>query len=192
MKVKNLNNSSLKTKKLIRKVFAEMLSEKKELNKVTVTELTRRADISRATFYSHYDDVYAVAEDYENELIEKFFTNERLQASRDYKKFTDDFFAYITENQENYALICRSVSITNVASRIGNLAKSKFYELCNNDAGIVNKEGMEVEISVFMDGVMCQYIRYCRQSTNITIDKLHDFCITWIGDFLKRRSRSPY
>lgn len=188
MKVKNLNNSSLKTKKLIRKVFAEMLSEKKELNKVTVTELTKRADISRATFYSHYDDVYSVAEDYENELIDRFFTNERLKESRDYKKFTDDFFAYITENQENYALICRSVSISNVAGRIGNLAKSKFFELCNNDSAIVNKSGMEVEISVIIDGMLCQYIRYCRQSTNVTLEKLHDFCIAWLEDFIKRRS----
>lgn len=188
MKVKNLNNSSIKTKKLIRKVFAEMLSEKKELNKVTVTELTKRADISRATFYSHYDDVYAVAEDYENELIDRFFTNERLVGISDYKKFIDDFFAYITENQENYALICRSMSIANVASRIGNLAKSKCFELCNNDPSVTEKDGMEVEISVIIDGILCQYIRFCRHATTVTLEKLHAFTISWFEDFRKRRA----
>ena len=33
MKVKNLNNSSRKTRNLIKNTFAEMLSEKKEINK---------------------------------------------------------------------------------------------------------------------------------------------------------------
>ena len=69
MKAQNLNNSSVKTRKLIRKTFAEMLSEKKELSKISVSELTKRANINRGTFYTHYDDIYGVAEDYENELI---------------------------------------------------------------------------------------------------------------------------
>ena len=62
MKVQNLNKSSQKTRKLIKSVFAEMLSEKRELGKITVSELLKRADINRGTFYSHYDDIYAVAE----------------------------------------------------------------------------------------------------------------------------------
>ena len=56
MKAKNLNNSSRKTTRLIKKVFAEMLSEYKEISRITVSELFARADISRGTFYSHYDD----------------------------------------------------------------------------------------------------------------------------------------
>lgn len=48
MKAQNLNNSSRKTRRLIKKIFAEMLSEKKELGKISVSELCKRADISRA------------------------------------------------------------------------------------------------------------------------------------------------
>lgn len=73
MKAQNLNNSSRKTRRLIKKIFAEMLSEKKELGKISVSELCKRADISRGSFYSHYDDIYGVAEDYENEMIDTFF-----------------------------------------------------------------------------------------------------------------------
>lgn len=75
MKAKNLNNSSKKTRRLIRKVFAEMLSEKKEIGLLNVSELCRRAEISRGAFYSHYDDIYDVAEEYENKLIDVFFNN---------------------------------------------------------------------------------------------------------------------
>ena len=87
MKAQNLNNSSFKTRKLIRKTFAEMLSEKKEMSKISVSELAKRADINRGTFYSHYDDIYAVAEDYENELLAKFFDNATLLSADDFPKF---------------------------------------------------------------------------------------------------------
>ena len=56
MKAKNLNASSVKTRNLIRDTFAELLYEKKNINKITVTELVQRADINRSTFYSHYDE----------------------------------------------------------------------------------------------------------------------------------------
>lgn len=61
MKVKNLNRSSIKTKRIIKSVFAEMLSEYKEISRISVSELCERADISRSTFYSHYDDTYSIA-----------------------------------------------------------------------------------------------------------------------------------
>ena len=65
-----MNSSAKKTQSLIRNTFAMMISEKKELSKITVSELVKRANINRSTFYSHYDDIYGVAEEYENELID--------------------------------------------------------------------------------------------------------------------------
>lgn len=75
MKAKNLNASSVKTRNLIRDTFAELLYEKKNINKITVTELVQRADINRSTFYSHYDDVRHVAEDIKAETLKAFFEN---------------------------------------------------------------------------------------------------------------------
>ncbi len=99
MKAKNLNRSSEKTRALIKAVFAEMLSEKRELNKITVTELVKRADINRGTFYSDYDDIYGVAEDYENELIDKFFDDSRLIRVQDIDAFLDSFLDYIQQDK---------------------------------------------------------------------------------------------
>lgn len=78
MKAKNLNASSVKTRNLIRDTFAELLYEKKNINKITVTELVQRADINRSTFYSHYDDVRHVAEDIKAETLKAFFENKTI------------------------------------------------------------------------------------------------------------------
>lgn len=91
MKVKNLNRSSAKTKRIIKSVFAEMLSEYKEISRISVSELCRRADISRSTFYSHYDDTYSIAQDYENELIDRFFSNTKLLEAESAEKFAEIF-----------------------------------------------------------------------------------------------------
>ena len=78
MKVQGLNSSSKKTKNLIKKTFAELINEKKELSKITVTELVKRADITRSTFYTHYDDIYDVVNEYQMETIELLVSEDKV------------------------------------------------------------------------------------------------------------------
>lgn len=108
MKAQNPNNSSRKTRKLIKTVFAEMLSEKKELGKISVAVLCKRADISRGSFYSHCDDIYGVAEDYETELVDTFFDNTWLLEPQNIMQFIDSMFEFIRQNDENYKRLCTS------------------------------------------------------------------------------------
>ena len=58
--------NTVRTKKMIKQAFIELMGEKKT---ITVGELARRADIAKSTFYNHYEDIYAVVEEFENELI---------------------------------------------------------------------------------------------------------------------------
>ena len=47
------------TKSVIRQALFDLLKEK-PLNKITVTDICKMADINRSTFYSYYEDVYAL------------------------------------------------------------------------------------------------------------------------------------
>ena len=71
MMEEKIDRRILKTKERIRDVFIELLSEK-PLKSITVKELTGRADINRATFYLHYNDVFDLLEQLEHEIIEQF------------------------------------------------------------------------------------------------------------------------
>ena len=53
--------SVIRSKKMINAALADLLMEK-PLDKITVTELVRRADINRGTFYAHYKDIPDVVE----------------------------------------------------------------------------------------------------------------------------------
>ncbi len=57
-----------KTEKAIKNAFIE-LRAKKPLEKITVKELCGLACINKSTFYSHYEDIYALSEKLESETI---------------------------------------------------------------------------------------------------------------------------
>lgn len=53
--------SAIRSRRLINQAVAELMQEK-PLDKISVTDVVRRADINRGTFYAHYADVSDVLE----------------------------------------------------------------------------------------------------------------------------------
>jgi len=62
-----------KTRSAIQQAYLSLLMEKKSM-KMTVTELAKRADIDRKTFYLHYDTTDDVMRDYNKQLISRLLT----------------------------------------------------------------------------------------------------------------------
>ena len=185
MKVKNLNNSSVKTKRLIKNTFIQMLSEKKEVGKISVSELVERAEISRATFYAHFDDIYSVVEEFEREIIDEFFTNAKLLATDDYEKFFEAFFAFMKQNNDNYKMMCKSDEVLFSAKKLATLGINKFMELINSDPHIIKRDFIELEISIFIEGLLSEYVKYCRGLTSIDPNELSTYAKVWYEKFMK-------
>lgn len=62
------------TKKAIMQAFEEMLAEK-SFDKITVSALVARCEISSGTFYYHYRDIYDLLNDWFRLMQERFFTS---------------------------------------------------------------------------------------------------------------------
>ena len=58
-----------KTERAIKQAFMELRAEK-PLEKIRVKELCDRACINKSTFYAHYQDIYALANAMEDEMVE--------------------------------------------------------------------------------------------------------------------------
>ena len=58
-----------RTKMLLQKTLVDLMLEK-EVGKISVKELTQKADVNRSTFYLHYLDIYDMLEQMENEFVE--------------------------------------------------------------------------------------------------------------------------
>lgn len=57
-----------KTRASIKKAFIELRAQK-SLEKITVKEISERAMINKATFYTHYKDIYDLQEQLEDEVV---------------------------------------------------------------------------------------------------------------------------
>ncbi len=66
----SIDKRILKTKAGIKNAYMQLAVEK-EPNKITITDISEKADINRSTFYLHYKDVKSVAADIEYELSAK-------------------------------------------------------------------------------------------------------------------------
>ena len=61
--------SALRSRKLIKESFIELLLEK-PFDKITVTDIVSRADINRGTFYAHYSDINRLVLAIEDEIVD--------------------------------------------------------------------------------------------------------------------------
>lgn len=67
MNTKN-NKRRRESKKMIEKVFVDML-QTKEINEITVSDICKKAELNRSTFYSNYTDIYDLADKIRDRLL---------------------------------------------------------------------------------------------------------------------------
>ena len=114
--------SALRSKTLIKKALAKLMHEK-ELEKITVSDIIREADISRGTFYAHFPDIRSVLEQIENEEIKKLvnFVNKLKTEDSEInssKTFLISVFNYLNNDFEYYKMLMQSCFLNNYISRL--------------------------------------------------------------------------
>lgn len=100
--------SAIRSRRMIRQAFTELLQEK-EVDKITVTDIVKRADINRGTFYAHYQSTEALLIQIENEIIGKML---EFLGEIHYKNILSDplplllkIARYLEENSEYYRIL---------------------------------------------------------------------------------------
>ena len=170
MKVKNLNNSSIKTKSIIKSTFVKLIKEHGELNKITVSELVKKADINRSTFYNHYDSIYDVAHDYELQTIELICSEDlKLYCKKDIKDYFANIITCLKENEETYKLLLSANETLFFLEKLKKIAGQKIYDALKNEK---NDKYLKLSVSFFINGTLTEILKYFRNESNYTLDEL--------------------
>lgn len=93
---KKMDRRILKTKRAIYNAFVELLSEK-EINHITITDISKKADINRKTFYNYYSDIYEVMEEIENMMVDTFIKRLDTIEFTNMTDFLTETFVQFTE-----------------------------------------------------------------------------------------------
>lgn len=109
-----MDRRTIKTQRLIKNIFLTLLKEK-PISKITVSEITKLADIGRGTFYTHYTDIYDLRSkiflDIKKDVIEVFDTTYPISNQYTFKSFTQSIVEYVARNRETFSLLFLSDAV---------------------------------------------------------------------------------
>lgn len=163
-----------RTRKNIINAFLE-LRAKKPLEKISIKELSEKAEINKATFYLHYRDIYNLSEVLENELIENIISSiEHPDAvisdpQLSVKELTTAFISHKTLIDIIFSDERKSVLIDRIEVKFKELIFSRYPEYNNCVADILLTYSIKGGYYAFLD--------------NMEYDK--DELISVIGDIAK-------
>lgn|SRR5574344_412226 len=170
--------SAKRTDTTIKTAFAELLLEKKSLNKISVAELARRSGITRGTFYAHYNNVADVALSIEDELVDalnvlpKDAVSEAANPNvkRDAKESLTQLFEFLKKNSDLYTTLLRSETPMIFINRLNVSMHKKLSEALKDY--IENHPMAELNISFYTDGATYMVLHYFRGDLSMSLDEI--------------------
>ena len=117
-----------RTKKLLTQALTQLLQEK-QINEITVKELTDLADMNRGTFYLYYKDMFDMLEKIEDGMFEALDAiislHEHDDVSQQTKPILLDLFDFIEENQEMCRVLLSPHGDMNFLHRLNEVVREK-------------------------------------------------------------------
>ena len=124
-----------RTKKMLTQALTQLLQEK-QINEITVKELTDLADMNRGTFYLYYKDIFDMLEKIEDGLFEALeeivFLHEHDDVSQQTKPILLDLFRFIEDNQEMCRVLLSPHGDMNFLHRLNEVVREKCLQMWPN------------------------------------------------------------
>lgn len=128
-----------KTKKALKTALAELL-EKKDLHSISIKELTDLADIHRGTFYTHFQDIYDLFEQIENEVFDKISAEMVFDPAHDYTRFFIFLFDFAEQNSTSFRILYSPHSPNNFHARFCSFFEENLINVCLADEKDITRE----------------------------------------------------
>ena len=121
-----------RTKKLLTQALTQLLQEK-QINEITVKELTELADMNRGTFYLYYKDMFDMLEKIEDGMFEALDAivslHEHADVSQQTRAILLDLFRFIEDNQEMCRVLLSPHGDMNFLHRLNEVVREKCLEV---------------------------------------------------------------
>lgn len=174
--------NSIKTKKAIKEAFADLANEKKDLYKITVTELINRADIAKSTFYLHYTDIFDVMQEFENELLNAFnqIISQTASNISSFEKSFDLALKFIEEHEEIYTKILNSSAPIYFIDKLKSVLTQQVFNKIDLPFLSTNPSIRNAQIRFFANGSVDLVIDYFKKNINVPLAELKNIIFNFI------------
>ena len=158
-----------KTKHALKNVLVDLL-QTRDLQTISIKEITDLADISRGTFYLHFDDIFALYQSIEFDVIENITqiiqTKEPIQDEDELDKIIGSIFEYLTDHIKE----CDALLRTDSASFLSGVFERNRPRVSETwEASYGSKEHMQAYSYIFLShgfaGVLKHWIAFGKLET---------------------------
>lgn len=176
-----------KTRRAIRNAFLE-LAEEKPVEKITVRELADRAEINKATFYNHYETIYDLIDELEQEAIDLIVEHMRSAKSliEDPRAYVHDLYAALSASSLHLyfnASYRQKEFLNKLNTSLHELAKTEHLDPRDHD-----REG--ILIAFIIQGLLG--VRHLApNATAKNIDAIADLVAEGVTSLQKKTDRGP-
>ena len=167
--------NAVRSRRMIRKAFVELLHEK-SFEKITATDIINRSGLNRSTFYAHYPDVKGIIDEITGEVIALF---RRMLAEMDFSRFLNDpepnlkkVVAFLDENKDLYRLLGQSDMSLDYLEQMKKMLIQQVLETPNLPTGGLSKVSVEIRIRMLLSGVIDAYREWLAGGLNCTLEEL--------------------
>lgn len=179
---KKIDKRVQKTKHAIYIAFVELLNEK-DVNQITITDIAKKANINRKTFYNYYTDTYEVMEEIQNLVVGAFIKNIGTVEFTNMADFLPEIFVKFTEtvnhDLEFYHLLFntnnRSYFIVKIVDILREHVQKRLEETEQLDL-----RRFKVAVDLYIPGIISIYMNWFINSYDYSIEELS----TLLTDFI--------
>jgi len=167
--------SAIRSRKLIRQAFLELLKEK-SFEKITVTDIVKKADINRSTFYAHYPDVMGLLDEIQLEIITFF---EQYLKKANFKDLLQNPTPYLQliikmagENEELYRLLSNSNVAVKQMENMKKLLVERILVTTQIPEQYRNSFEFEFAVRFFLGGFIDVYTQWLKGEVDCTMEDI--------------------
>lgn len=176
--------SSIRSKNLIKKAVAKLIHEK-ELNKITVSDIIREADISRGTFYAHYSDVDSVLKQIENEELKVLmeyvnrFGLENILTN--VTELFEQICEYLSRDMEYYRMLAQSNVLNNFLWRLVEVYYDSLLDMVVQQKNATNRDEANIYLIYVTSGAKTTILSWLNGNLNGSPQRVAKI----VGDLVK-------
>lgn len=149
----------LKTRRCIHNALMELLSEK-PISKITITELCRKAQINRKTFYHHYDTISEIETELESEILDEFSHGFSNGSISDVKSVFSAVGSVIGERREFFRRLTRHNPDVFNNGRLKEALCRMIAAVMKNNGANADEQTLKMAADFAVSGVFALYAQW--------------------------------
>jgi len=174
MKEGQIDKRILKTKIAIHDAFKKLIQEK-EMSDITISELTKAANVTRSTFYIYYQTVSDVREDIENNIVEKL---QEIMSETDLATvfvnpypFLSMLANQILEYDEKNKYILNEKNSGNLLEKLSNVMVERFVSYLAHSGKGDPAKGKYI-VMFFASGIFASFKMWYNHQSSMTLEEV--------------------